>query len=150
MAPPAPPPRGGAPHFRPPRPPPSHPVGDRPTPHPAPTAAPPSALPAPTATTVAARAEPSSSRRTWTYALAGASVAMLGGGAIFAVKAKNVDNELTAHPHTTVAADDLLSQSKSAHTLAAVLLGAGLAAGIGAGVLYFLPTPSGASVAGRV
>jgi len=74
---------------------------------------------------------------------------MLGGGLIFAVKAKNVDNELTAHPHTTVAADDLLSQSKSAHTLSAVLLGAGLAAGIGAGVLYFLPTSSGASVAGR-
>jgi len=107
------------------------------------------ALPAPTAITVAARPEPSSSRRTWTYSLAGASVAMLGGGLLFAVKAKNVDNELTAHPHTTVAADDLLSQSKSAHTLSAVLLGAGLAAGIGAGVLYFLPTSSGASVAGR-
>jgi tetratricopeptide (TPR) repeat protein len=114
-----------------------------------PTAAPASALPAPTTTTVAARAEPSSSRRTWTYALAGASVAMLGGGAIFAVKAKNIDNELTAHPHTTAAADDLMSQSKSAHTLSAVLLGAGLAAGIGAGVLFFLPTSSGASVAGR-
>jgi len=112
-------------------------------------AAPASALPAPTTTTVAARAEPSSSRRTWTYALAGASVAMLGGGAIFAVKAKNIDNELTAHPHTTVSADDLMSQSKSAHTLSAVLLGAGLAAGIGAGVLFFLPTSSGASVAGR-
>jgi tetratricopeptide (TPR) repeat protein len=114
-----------------------------------PTAAPASALPVPTDTTVAARAEPSSSRRTWTYSLAGASVAMLGGGLIFASKAKNLDNELTSHPHTTVAADDLLSQSKSAHALSAVLLGAGLAAGIGAGVLYFLPTSSGASVAGR-
>ena len=99
--------------------------------------------------TAAARAEPSSSRRTWTYALAGASVAMLGGGAIFAIKAKNVDNELTSGRHTTATADDLMSQSKSAHTVSAVLLGAGLAAGIGAGVLYFLPTPSGAAVAGK-
>ena len=116
-----------------------------------PGAAPASALPAPTVTTMtaAARAEPSSSRRTWTYALAGASVAMLGGGAIFATKAKNFDNELTSGPHTTATADDLMSQSKSAHTVSAVLLGAGLAAGIGAGVLYFLPTPSGAAVAGK-
>jgi hypothetical protein len=30
-----------------------------------------------------------------------------------------------------------------------VLLGAGLAAGIGAGVLYFWPTSSGAAVGGR-
>ena len=149
MATPAPPPPGVATTLPPAQTPPSQPVAAPATSQSAPTAAPPSALPAPTATTVAARAEPSSSRRTWTYALAGASVAMLGGGAIFAVKAKNVDNELTAHPHATTAADDLLSQSKSAHTVSAVLLGAGLAAGIGAGVLYFLPTSSGASVAGR-
>jgi tetratricopeptide (TPR) repeat protein len=117
---------------------------------PTPAAAPSSALPAPTVTTaIAMRAEPSSSRRVWTYTLAGASVAMLASGAIFAVKAKNVDNELTSHPHTTAAADDLMSQSKSAHTVSALLLGAGLAAGIGAGVLYFLPTPSGAAVAGK-
>ena len=116
---------------------------------PTPGAAPASALPAPTVTTMAVRAEPSSSRRTWTYALAGASVAMLGGGAIFAIKAKNVDNELTSGRHTTATADDLMSQSKSAHTVSALLLGAGLAAGIGAGVLYFLPTPSGAAVAGK-
>jgi len=113
-------------------------------------AAPASALPAPTVTTAtAALAEPSSTRRVWTYTLAGASVAMLGGGAIFAVKAKNYDNELTSRPHTTATADDLMSSSKSAHTLSALLLGAGLAAGIGAGVLYFLPTSSGAAVAGR-
>jgi len=112
--------------------------------------APPSALPAATVTTTtAARAEPSSTRRTWTYALAGGSLAMLAGGAMFAVKAKNVDNQLTSGPHTTATADDLMSQSKSAHTASAVLLGAGLAAGIGAGVLYFLPTPSGAAVAGK-
>jgi tetratricopeptide (TPR) repeat protein len=110
-------------------------------------AAPPSALPATSA--VATRVEPSSSRRTWTYALAGASVAMLGGGAVFALKAKNVDNELLARPHSTSAADDLLAQSKSAHTVSAVLLAAGLASGIGAGVLYFLPTSSGAAVAGK-
>jgi hypothetical protein len=107
-------------------------------------------LPAATATTsAAARVEPSSTRRTWTYALAGASVAMLGGGALFAIKAKNIDNELTSGPHTTATADDLMSQSKSAHGISAVLLGAGLAAGIGAGVLYFWPTSSGAAVGGR-
>ena len=110
-------------------------------------AAPPSALPATSVATT--RVETSSSRRTWTYALAGASVAMLGGGAVFALKAKNVDNELLARPHSTTAADDLLSQSKSAHTVSALLLGAGLAAGAGAGVLYFLPTSSGAAVAGK-
>ena len=143
------PPAGAAAALPPAQIPPSQPVAAPAVSQPTPAAAPASALPAPTATAVAARAEPSSSRRTWTYSLAGASVAMLGGGLIFAVKAKNADNELTAHPHTTVAADDLLSQSKSAHTLSAVLLGAGLAAGIGAGVLYFLPTSSGASVAGR-
>ena len=114
------------------------------------TAAPASALPAPTVTTTTAmRSEPSSTRRTWTYALAGASVAMLGGGALFAMKAKNIDNELTSGPHSTATADDLMSQSKSAHGLSAVLLGAGLAAGIGAGVLYFWPTSSGAAVAGK-
>src|SRR5437764_808893 len=119
----------------------SQPVASPAVSQPTPGAAPASALPAPTVTATTARAEPSSSRRTWTYALAGASVAMLGGGAIFAIKAKNVDNELTSGRHTTATADDLMSQSKSAHTVSAVLLGAGLAAGIGAGVLYFLPTP---------
>jgi tetratricopeptide (TPR) repeat protein len=148
MATPASPTPGVATTLPPAQTPPSQPLAAPVVSQPAPTAAPASALPA-TATTVATRVEPSSSRRTWTYALAGTSAAMLGGGLIFAVKAKNVDNELTSHPHTTTAADDLLSQSKSAHTLSAVLLGAGLAAGIGAGVLYFLPTSSGASVAGR-
>jgi hypothetical protein len=33
--------------------------------------------------------------------------------------------------------------------MSAVLFGAGLAAGIGAGVLYFWPTSSGAAVGGR-
>jgi tetratricopeptide (TPR) repeat protein len=148
MTTPAPPP-GVATTIPPAQTPPSQPVAAPAMSQPAPATAPASALPAPTVTSIAARAEPSSSRRTWTYSLAGASVAMLGGGLIFAIKAKNIDNELTAYPHTTASADDLLSQSKSAHTLSAVLLGAGLAAGIGAGVLFFLPTSSGASVAGR-
>jgi hypothetical protein len=95
------------------------------------------------------REEPSSSRRIWTYALAGASVVMLSGGAVFAVKAKNVDNELTARPHATAAADDLLAQSKSAHGASVLLLAAGVAAAAGAGTLYFWPTSSGAAVSGR-
>lgn len=109
--------------------------------------APASALPAATVTTM--HEGQSSTRRILTYSLAGASVAMLAGGAIFAIKAKNVDNELQAHPHTTAALDDLMSQSKSAHTLSLLLLGAGVASAAGAAVLYFLPTPSGAAVAGR-
>jgi tetratricopeptide (TPR) repeat protein len=111
--------------------------------------APTSALPAATVTTMH-EGGPSSTRRILTYSLAGASVAMLAGGAIFAIKAKNVDNELQANPHTTASADDLMSQSKSAHTLSLLLLGAGVASAAGAAVLYFLPTPSGAAVAGRL
>jgi hypothetical protein len=74
---------------------------------------------------------------------------MLAGGALFAVKAKNIDNELLAGPHSTATADDLMSQSKSAHGASTLLLIAGVAAGTGAGVLYFWPTSSGAAVAGR-
>ena len=114
---------------------------------PKPVQAPVSALPAPAV--AASREAPSSSRRTWTYVLAGTSVAMLAGGALFAVKAKNIDNELLAGPHSTATADDLMSQSKSAHGASTLLLLAGVAAGAGAGVLYFWPTSSGAAVAGR-
>jgi hypothetical protein len=114
---------------------------------PKPVQAPASALPVPAV--IASREAPSSSRRTWTYVLAGTSVAMLAGGALFAVKAKNVDNELLAGPHSTATADDLMSQSKSAHGASTLLLLAGVAAGAGAGVLYFWPTSSGAAVAGR-
>ena len=123
-------------------------------PVPAATAVQPRAIPAPVpavsglAVTTMSEA-PSSSRRTWTYALAGASVAMLGGGAIFAMKAKNIDNELLAGPHTRATADDLMSQSKSAHGISGLLLVAGIASAAGAGVLYFWPTPSGAAVTGR-
>ena len=114
---------------------------------PKPVQAPPSALPAPEV--AAPREARSSARRTWTYVLAGTSVAMLAGGALFAIKAKNIDNELLAGPHSTATADDLMSQSKSAHGASTVLLIAGVAAGAGAGVLYFWPTSSGAAVAGR-
>jgi hypothetical protein len=114
---------------------------------PKPVQAPASALPVPAV--IASREAPSSSRRTWTYVLAGTSVAMLAGGALFAVKAKNVDNELLAGPHSTATADDLMSQSKSAHGASTLLLIAGVAAGAGAGTLYFWPTSSGAAVAGR-
>jgi len=114
---------------------------------PKPVQAPPSALPAPEV--AAPREARSSARRTWTYVLAGTSVAMLAGGALFAIKAKNIDNELLAGPHSTATADDLMSQSKSAHGASTVLLIAGVAAGAGAGTLYFWPTSSGAAVAGR-
>lgn len=82
---------------------------------------------------------------TLAYVAAGAAVLLLGGGTLFGVEAARTDNELTAGAHARADADSLISTSKSDHTLSAVLLIAGAAAAVGAGLLYFLPTsgPSG-------
>ncbi len=90
-----------------------------------------------------------STQRTWSYALAGTSVALLGGGLVFAMKAKNYNDELLARPHSAASISDLQSTASSASTMSAVLLGAGLAAAGGAGVLYFIPLSSGAGVGGN-
>jgi len=71
-----------------------------------------------------------SSQRTWSYA-------------------KNYNDELLARTHTAATISDLQSTASSASTMSAVLLGAGLAAAGGAGVLYFIPLSSGAGVGGN-
>jgi tetratricopeptide (TPR) repeat protein len=91
----------------------------------------------------------SSTQRTWSYALTGTSVALLGGGLVFAMKAKNYNDELLAGPHNAATISDLQSTASSASTMSAVLLGAGIAAAAGAGFLYFIPLSSGAGVGGN-
>ena len=59
------------------------------------------------------------------------------------------EDELTARPHPQSTIDDLSSTAKSSRTLGALFLGAGAAAAIGAGLLYFLPTGDGVAVQGR-
>jgi tetratricopeptide (TPR) repeat protein len=72
------------------------------------------------------------------YALGGAGLALLGGGALFSVQAARADNELTAGPHTRADADALIDTSKSKHLLGAVLLGAGVLAVAGAAAAFVL------------
>jgi hypothetical protein len=91
----------------------------------------------------------SSSRRTYAYISAGAAAAFVGGGLLFAARASKYEDELNARPHTQATIDDLSSTAKSSRTLSMILLGAGAAAGIGAGLLYFLPSGDGVAVQGR-
>jgi predicted MFS family arabinose efflux permease len=71
------------------------------------------------------------------------------GGLLFAARASKYEDELNARPHTQATIDDLSSTAKSSRTLSMILLGAGAAAGIGAGLLYFLPSGDGVAVQGR-
>jgi len=91
----------------------------------------------------------SSNRRTYAYISAGAAALCLAGGLAFLSKASKYEDELSARPHPQATVDDLSSTAKSSRTLGAVLLGAGAAAGIGAGLLYFLPSGDGVAVQGR-
>ena len=141
---------------------------------PAPMPAPPAAAPAPapasvTAPIAAAQPEPAVSRpaapmlavtaspvatsahgyRTWSYVSAGAAAVLIGGGLAFAAKASKYEDELNARPHPQATVNDLSSTAKSSKTMAAVLLGAGAMAAVGAGVLFFVPTGSGAAMQGR-
>lgn len=72
------------------------------------------------------------------YALGGAGLALLGGGALFSVQAARADNELTAGSHTRADADALIDTSKSKHLLGAVLLGAGILSVAGAAAAFVL------------
>jgi tetratricopeptide (TPR) repeat protein len=89
------------------------------------------------------------SRRTYAYITAGAAVAFIGGGVLFAARASKYEDELNARPHTQATIDDLSSTAKSSRTLSMVMFGAAAAAGIGAGLLYFLPSGNGVAVQGR-
>jgi tetratricopeptide (TPR) repeat protein len=107
------------------------------------TAAPPQAV------AVASLQPSSSNRRTYAYVTAGAAAAFIGGGILFAARASKYEDELNARPHPQATIDDLSSTAKSSRTLSLILLGAGAAAGIGAGLLYFLPSGDGVAVQGR-
>ena len=87
--------------------------------------------------------------RTFAYVTAGAAALFIGGGLVFASRASKFEDELTARPHPQSTIDDLSSTAKSSRTLGALFLGAGAAAAIGAGLLYFLPTGDGVAVQGR-
>ena len=107
------------------------------------TAAPPQAV------AVASLQPSSSNRRTYAYITAGAAAAFIGGGILFAARASKYEDELNARPHPQATIEDLSSTAKSSRTLSLILLGAGAAAGIGAGLLYFLPSGDGVAVQGR-
>jgi len=115
------------------------------------TAAPASSRTALPAQAVAsATVQPSPGRsHTYAYVSAGAAALLIGGGLAFTSKASKYDDELSARPHPQATIDDLSSTAKSSRTLGAIMLGAGAAAAIGAGLLYFLPTGDGVAVQGR-
>ncbi len=99
---------------------------------------------------VSTSVQPSRGRsRTYAYVSAGAAAVFIGAGLAFASKASKYEDELNARPHPQATIDDLSSTAKSSKTLAAICLGAGVAAAVGAGLLYFLPTGDGVAVQGR-
>ena len=95
-------------------------------------------------------AEPEGKSHVVSWVLAGTSVALLGGGAAFMVKANGTDNDLQSGFHTRAAADDLISQSKSSHRISAILFGAGAAAAVAAAVFFFLPSGDSAPAQGKL
>ena len=99
--------------------------------------APPKALPSPQPASPPAHAAEGGGTRVLPWVVAGASVALLGGGGFFYTKASSTDSELQSTLHPRAEADQLISQSKSNHMLSAVLLGAGAAAAVGSAVLFF-------------
>ena len=123
------------------------PAEHKPAARPPPPASPPPSKPAPVAS-VATRPTPQVSEsggHTLAWVVGGTAVALLGGGAFFAVSAASTDSQVTAGGHTRPEVDDLIAQSKSKHMLGAILLGAGVAAAAGATVLFLLPSSSGGS-----
>ena len=100
---------------------------------------------------VTATSVPVSSRpyKTYAYISAGAAAVLIGGGLAFMSKASKYEDELNARPHPQSTVEDLSSTAKSSRTLSAIFIGAGTAAAVGAGLLYFLPTSNGAAVQGR-
>ena len=97
----------------------------------------PTAKPAPAPEAAQTAKAPEAHGHTLAMVIGGAGVALLGGGVAFTMKASSIDGELSARPHPTSVVDDLASQSKSSHTMGALLFAAGAAAAVGAGVLYF-------------
>jgi tetratricopeptide (TPR) repeat protein len=99
---------------------------------------------------VSSSVQPSRGRsRTYAYISAGAAAVFIGAGLAFASKASKFEDELNARPHPQATIDDLSSSAKSSKTLAAICMGAGVVAAVGAGLFYFLPTGDGVAVQGR-
>jgi hypothetical protein len=100
---------------------------------------------------VTATSVPASSRpyKTYAYISAGAAAVLIGGGLAFMSKASKYEDELNARPHPQSTVEDLSSTAKSSRTMSAIFIGAGTAAAVGAGLLYFLPTSDGVAVQGR-
>ena len=99
---------------------------------------------------VSSSVQPSRGRsRTYAYISAGAAAVFIGAGLAFAAKASKFEDELNARPHPQATIDDLSSTAKSSRTLAAICMGAGVVAAVGAGLFYFLPTGDGVAVQGR-
>jgi tetratricopeptide (TPR) repeat protein len=106
--------------------------------------------PAPVQAITTASVQPSrGGNRTYLYMTAGAAAVFLGGGLVFSARAKNYEQELSARAHPQATMNDLMSSANSSRTLGALLLGAGAAAAVGAGLLYFLPSGDGVAVQGR-
>jgi tetratricopeptide (TPR) repeat protein len=105
--------------------------------------------PIPSEAVVSTTVQRSSNLRTYAYISAGAAALFVGGGLLFAARASKYESELYARPHPQTTIDDLSSTANSSRTLSALLLGAGAAAGVGAGLLYFLPSGDGVAVQGR-
>lgn len=119
----------------------------------APPAAPPAATKPAAARPLEVKQAGGGGSRTLAYVVGGGAVALLGVGGLFFMQAKSTDDEITgAAPgsRTRAQTDALIDSSKSKHMLSAVLLGAGAAAAVGAGVLFFvLPSSSGAAVGAK-
>jgi hypothetical protein len=107
------------------------------------TALPPQAV---TTTTVAASR---GNNRTYAYITGGAAAVLLASGLMFTSRASKFEDELTARPHPQATIDDLSSTAKSSRTMGALFLGAGVAAAVGAGILWFLPSGDGVALQGR-
>jgi tetratricopeptide (TPR) repeat protein len=87
--------------------------------------------------------------RTYAYITGGAAAVLLAGGLMFTSRASKFEDELTARPHPQATIDDLSSTAKSSRTMGALFLGAGVAAAVGAGILWFLPSGDGVALQGR-
>ncbi|HZX93353.1 MAG TPA: hypothetical protein VFE90_02480 [Myxococcales bacterium] len=92
--------------------------------------------PAPGSSKTGSTTAQSGSSHTAAWIAGGAAVALLGGGALFTLKASGTDSDLQNGGHTRAEADSLISQSNSNHKTSAVLLGVGAVAAATSAVLF--------------
>src|SRR3954463_9339216 len=92
--------------------------------------------PAPGSSKTGSTTAQAGSSHTAAWIAGGAAVALLGGGALFTLKASGTDSDLQNGGHTRAEADSLISQSNSNHKTSAVLLGVGAVAAATSAVLF--------------